>query len=263
MTFGSDDRGAPSSLRGWLSEVYFPAVLAGALEPLLLRLGARATLDEPMIGHAAGLEQLAENLGQMSKKLAEANSTWERYAFVTGIDRDMTEGILSFDREDLRIALPVAVVAERRKSREVELRVYCRSRELPRSLPRNPPFIPPLPALVPDNVRALLDCFSAGDAKGAAALFDGASFTREPTARQREGREAIEHGFASLLGAGVELFPTGTADDGRHCLVEGALLRVGGTQVRPIHSLFVLERSDQGLFRSLRIYDDALASTEG
>lgn len=262
MSFGSDDRGAPSSLRGWLSEVYFPAILEGALEPLLLRLGSRATVDEPMFGKSVGLEALAEHLAQLSKRFTETKATYDRYAFVTGIDRDMTEGTLAFDRDDLRLALPVAVVAERRKSREVELRVYCRGRELPRTSPRAAPFIPPLPAVLPDNVRQLLDCFASGDAAGAANLFDAVSFTREPTARQREGRDAIELGFKSLIGEGVELYPTGSADDGRHCVVEGALMRVAGSQIRPTPSLFVIERSDQGLFRSLRIYDDALASTE-
>lgn len=262
MSFGSDDRGAPSSLRGWLSEVYFPAILAGELEPLLLRLGSRATLDEPMFGRSSGLQDLTEHLQNIAKRLAETKATYDRYAFVTGIDRDMTEGTLSYDRDDLRLALPVAVVAERRKSREVELRVYCRARELPRSAPRNPPFIPPLPAVLPDNVRQLLDFFAAGDAEGAASLFDPMSFTREPTARQREGRDAIQAGFQTLIGTGVELYPTGMADDGRHCLVEGAIMRIGSAAIRPAQSLFVLERSDQGLFRSLRIYDDALASLE-
>lgn len=262
MSFGSDDRGAPSSLRGWLSEVYFPALLAGELEPLLLRLGARATLDEPMFGTSTGIDGLRAHLEQIAKRLGEAKASFERYAFVTGIDRDMTEGILSFDRDSLRLALPVAVVAERRKSREVELRVYCRARELPRSAGRGAPAIPPLPTVLPDNVRQLLDFFSAGDSHGAAALFDPMSFTREPTARQREGRDAIEAGFRTLIGSGVELYPTGMADDGRHCIVEGALMRIGPAAIRPTHSLFVLERSEQGLFRSLRLYDDALASLE-
>lgn len=263
MSFGTDDRGAPSSLRGWLSDVFFPAILAGELEPLLLRLGQRATLDEPMFGKNTGLADLAVHLQQIGKRLEETHATYERYAFVTGIDRDMTEGTLSFNREELRLALPIAVVAERRKSREVELRVYCRARELPRVAPRNPPVLPPLPAVLPDNVRALLDAFGAGNAEAAAALFDAESFTREPTARQREGRAAIEAGFRSLLGpAGVTFFPTGAGDDGRHCLVEGALLQIHGAEVRPTPSLFVLERSEQGLFRSLRIYDDALASLE-
>ena len=68
--------------------------------------------------------------------------------------------------------------------------------------------------------------------------------------------------FRSLLAGGVNFFPTGMGDDGRHCIVEGALLSVHGAEVRPTPSLFVLERSDQGLFRSLRIYDDALFSRE-
>ncbi len=262
MSIGSDERGNPSSLRGWLSEVYFPAILAGDLEPLLLRLGARATLDEPMFGRSTGLADLATHLERIRTRLAESKAHFERYAFVTGIDRDMTEGTLEFDREELRLALPIAVVAERRKSREVELRVYCRARELPRCVGRSSPNLPPLPAVLPDNVRQLLDAFAAGDAAGAAALFDTASFTREPTARQREGRANIEAGFGPLFGAGVDFYPTGMGDDGRHCIVEGALMRIHGAAVRPTPSLLVLERSDQGLFRSLRIYDDALASLE-
>ncbi|MBK6463776.1 MAG: nuclear transport factor 2 family protein [Myxococcales bacterium] len=262
MSIGSEERGNPSSLRGWLSEVFFPAILASELEPLLLRLGARATLDEPMFGRSSGLADLSAHLERLREKLAETNAKFERYAFVTGIDRDMTEGTLEFDRAELRLALPIAVVAERRRSREVELRVYCRARELPRCTGRAPLSLPPLPAVLPDNVRALLDAFAAGDPVAASALFDPASFTREPTARQREGRANIAAGFVHLLAGGVNFFPTGMGDDGRHCIVEGALLRVHGAEVRPTPSLFVLERSDQGLFRSLRIYDDALFSRE-
>lgn len=262
MSIEAEDRGNPSNLRGWLSEVFFPAVLAGELEPLMLRLGARATLDEPMFGRSAGLADLTAHLERLKEKLLETNARFERYAFVTGIDRDMTEGTLEFDRSELRLALPIAVVAERRRSREVELRVYCRGRELPRCAARAPMNLPPLPVVLPDNVRALLDAFAAGDAVAASSLFDAASFTREPTARQREGRANIAAGFGHLVGGGVDFFPTGLGDDGRHCLVEGALLRVHGAEIRPTPSLLVLERSDQGLFRSLRIYDDALSTRE-
>ncbi len=264
MSLDPKGSGGTSSLRGWLSDVYFPAILEGALDPLLLRLGARATLDEPMFGRSSGMPYLADHLSELARRLGEAKTTYVRSAFVTGIDRDMTEGVLTFETAAteggalVSTSLPVAVVAERRRSREVEVRVYCRARKLPRFAAREPPSLPILPAVLPDVVRHMLDAFTRGDAQEAASLFDPESLVREPSGKSHEGRSAIQSGFERLLSGGVDFYPIGSADDGRQCVVEGALLRLGGAHIRPIGSLLVLERGDQGFLRSARIYDDAL-----
>src|SRR5690242_15879161 len=110
------DRGPPTSLRGWLSDVYFPAILDSALGPLSIRLGPRATVDDPMFGRTTGLPALDAHLKQVSEWLSKSGAVYTRGLFTTGIDRDVTEGRLAMKIDGAAVDLPVAVVAERRRS---------------------------------------------------------------------------------------------------------------------------------------------------
>ena len=116
-------RGTPSNLRGWLSEVYFPALVSSQAHPLALRLGDRATVDDPLFGRCEG-PGIATRLEAMATWMAIRDASYEKFAFVMGSDRDVTEGWLTLTAEGARVRIPVAVVAERRKEREVELRAY-------------------------------------------------------------------------------------------------------------------------------------------
>src|SRR5438477_489755 len=66
------DRGPPSALRGWLSDVYIPALLDSSdrdksLEALANRLGAKASLDDPLHGRATGLPAIRALIGASAK----------------------------------------------------------------------------------------------------------------------------------------------------------------------------------------------------
>ncbi len=60
MLDSKDDKPAPTSVRGWLSDVYFPALLEPSLSARARLLGNHASLDDPLFGHAAGAQPIAE-----------------------------------------------------------------------------------------------------------------------------------------------------------------------------------------------------------
>jgi hypothetical protein len=247
------DRGPPTALRGWLSDVYFPALLdvekpEPSREALASRLGAKATLDDPILGRAQGLPAIRALLDASSAWLRKHDAKYARVAFTTGVDRDVTEGTLSLTLPDKTLDLPVAVVAERRKSREVEVRVYFAAQSVgggaeARSLePASVNDPAPLAPAVQDFLAAL----GRGDRDAALAAFE-----EEGAARDARGLEHAKSGGAlrayfETLGP-LAFARAGSADDGRTCALEIATAKP---------SLFVFERGDSGLVRALRIYGD-------
>jgi hypothetical protein len=265
MFDSNDDRGAPTSLRGWLSEIYLPAILDGQRESLAKRLGARATIDDPLHGRVSGLPGVEQLLEKTQAWLEERRATFQKGAFSTGIDRDVSEGVLTLQHGGKTVDLPVAVVTERRKSREVELRVYC-SRKLVAAGATRPRLVPtasdlPLPKLVSDHVDAL----RAGSLDAALACFESDGTFVEADGRsaaKQDGtlRAALQGLLGTTQSPGCELQAGGYADGGRTCALEYTLVRLGGRDVTAQGGLLVYERGDSGLIRTLRAYDDGLAA---
>jgi len=149
-------------------------------------------------------------------------------------------------------------VAEKRKSREVELRIYFATQAVTGKRLVRAPLVPAdaegaLPQVVADH----LDALRKGDPAAALACFqaDGA-------ARDARG---VEHAKAGDLksfyerrfgGSGLTIERGATADDGRTCALEYTLSKVAGNDVPPQAVLAVYERGDSGLLRSVRLYDD-------
>src|SRR4051794_21314929 len=119
-----DGRSPPSALKGRLADVYVPALVSGALEALSRRLGNRATIDDPLYGRASSLSSIDPLLTRVAAYFAEAGATYEHVCSTTGVDRDAAEGRLAMTIAGEARALPIAIVAERRRLREIELRVY-------------------------------------------------------------------------------------------------------------------------------------------
>src|SRR5690242_6098753 len=103
------DRDAPSGLPGWLSEVYLPALVSAQADQLVRRLGDRATIDDPIFGRATGMPALARYLDEVAAWLSKHDGAFDQVAFVTGSDRDVTEGTLSLTFEGRRVKVPVAI----------------------------------------------------------------------------------------------------------------------------------------------------------
>jgi hypothetical protein len=262
------DRSPPAGMRGWLSDVYLPAMLEvmereKALDSLSKRLGAKATVDDPIHGRAKGLAGITEHLRKTSNWLLDHSAKYERLAFTTGIDRDVTEGTLSLEFESKTVDLPVAVVAERRRSREVELRVYYATlpidgakRTRARLVPNNPE------TLVPPPVGDFLAGLAKGDIKAIEAAFEADGSVRDARGLSHaKGDGALRTFFDTLVaggafGGGLEIELGGSADDGRSCALEFTLVKARGSDVAPQAGLLLFERGDSGLLRSARLYGD-------
>jgi hypothetical protein len=260
------ERGAPSSLRGWLSEVYFPALVACAPEPLTQRLGDRATVDDPIFGRTTGMPALQRYLEEVAAWLGKHAATFDRVAFTMGSDRDVTEGTLGLTFDGRRVSVPVAVVAERRKEREVEVRLYYSTRPINGAHAVRSPLLPQDDQIaVPPPIDAHLAALAKGDVQAIVASFEIGATLRNPAGevftREADGgslRAFYERLFGAASGVGgVDLLNGGRADDGSTCALEYTIVKMRGKGVPAQAGLAVYERGDSGLLRAARVYEDA------
>lgn len=136
-----DERSPPSALKGRLADVHVPALVSGSLEALTRRLGNRATIDDPLYGRAASLASIDPLLARVASYFAEANATYQHVCSTAGLDRDAAEGRLVMTVDGVARELPIAIVDERRRLREIELRVYFSARGAPTSRRPRPPLV--------------------------------------------------------------------------------------------------------------------------
>src|SRR5258708_1462340 len=258
-------RDAQIGLRGWLSDVYFPTLVSAQAAQLKRRLGDRATVDDPIFGRANG-PALTRYLEEVATWLSQRQGVFDKVAFVTGSDRDVTEGTLALTFEGRRVQVPVAVVAERRPEREVELRLYYSTKPIKGTRAVRSPLLPQDDEVaVPPPVAAHLDALSRGDVAGIVASFqigatlrDSAGGTHACVSR----RGALQASYQRLStpdgarGGGVLLLKGARADDGRTCALEYTVVRVRGKDVAPQAGRAVYERGESGLLRSLPVYED-------
>jgi hypothetical protein len=260
------ERGAPSSLRGWLSEVYFPALVSADAEQLVRRLGDRATVDDPIFGRKSSMPALEQFLQEIAAWLGKHAASFDKTAFTMGSDRDVTEGNLELTFEDKRVAVPVAIVAERRPEREVELRLYYSTKPITGTHAVRSPLLPQDDqVLVPPSVAAHLEALARGNVAAVVASFENGSTVRDPEGgshHKTDDGATLYRFYEQLLGAGgggragIEVLKGARADDGRTCALEYTVVRVHGKGVAPQAGLAVYERGDSGLLRAARIYED-------
>jgi hypothetical protein len=260
------ERGAPSSLRGWLSEVYLPALLASQPEQLALRLGDRATVDDPIFGRTTGMPALQRYLEEVAAWLGKREASFDKVAFTMGSDRDVTEGTLGLTFDGRRVSVPVAVVAERRKEREVEMRLYYSTKPINGAHAVRSPLLPQDDQIaVPPPVAAHLAALAKGDVPAIVASFEIGATLRNPAGevftREADGG-TLQAFYQRLFGApagggGVEVLNGGRADDGSTCAIEYTIVKVHGKGVPAQAGLAVYERSENGLLKAARVYEDA------
>jgi hypothetical protein len=254
-------RGTPSSLRGRLSEVYFAALASSLATQLTLRLGERATVVDPLFGQATGMADVGARLESIAKWLAAHDASFDRFAFITGSDRDVTEGALTLTMDGQRVLLPVAVVAEKRREREIEVRSYYSTRKVRSGpVPARIPLIGDDALALPPPVAAHFDAIGRGDVQGVVAAFEVGGTVRGPdgeTHAKLEGGGPLQAYYERVLAnGGIGLRKHGRADDGSTSVFEYTVVRLQGKEAPPQPGLAVYERGESGLLRTVRVYDD-------
>lgn len=251
----SDER-SPSSLRGRLADVYVPALVDstkhGGLDSLGKRLGNRATIDDPLYGRASSLASVEPLLANLAAYLAKHKASYRHRASTTGVDRDLSEGVLELEVGGEPHEMPIVVVAERRRLREIELRVYYAPPEAPPNRrPRVALTIPPAFTPLPQLPAHVADALRKGAVERVLAAFEEGARIVAPDGTSHPKKDGKMSRFISELGAGVELDVAGSADDGRTCGVE-AMLHLSRREPSP--AVLAFERGDTGLLRELRLY---------
>ncbi|HXX67911.1 MAG TPA: hypothetical protein VEK07_12045 [Polyangiaceae bacterium] len=257
----SNGRTPSASLRGRLSEVYFPALVTAQSEALAHRLGRRAIVDDPFFGRSSGLADLRRDLAEMARWLTARDAAFECFGLVTGSDRDVTEGTLALSLAGERVRIPVGLVAERRRERAIELRAYYaieRLRDPPN--PRRETLSSDVIA-VPPPVAAHIDACARGDVSGAIASFELGGTVRDARgvthAKLEPSGGPLAGYYQRLLSdGGIELLANARADDGRTCALEYTVVKLRGQDVAPRPGLAVYDRGESGLLRTIRVYDD-------
>ena len=263
------EREGTSGLRGWLSDVYFPALVSVQAEQLVRRLGDRATVDDPIFGRANG-PALPRYLEEVAQWLSKRGAAFEKVAFVTGSDRDVTEGMLALAFDGRPVRVPVAVVAERRPEREVEIRLYYSTEPIKGTRAVRSPLLPKDDEVaVPPPVAAHLDALARADLAGIVASFEPGGMLRDSAGRtfvRDESGGALRAFYEKALApsgpggpGGLLVLKGARADDGRTCALEYTVVRARGRDVAPQAGLAVYERGESGLLRALRIYEDVEA----
>jgi len=248
----AEDRGAATTLKGRLADVYVPALVSGALQALSRRLGNRATIDDPLLGRASTLSSIEPLLEKTAANFAEMRATYRHIASATGVDRDVSEGVLVMNTSSGPSEIPIAVVAERRRLREIELRLYYATGGAQRKV-RAPLIDGSSDVAVPQIVAHVLEGFRKGAVERVLAAFEESSRFVDPRGKAHPKRDGSMATFLAALGDRIELVPAGVADDGRNCCVEAIVTRLGPLQDDEPAALS-FERGDSGLLRELRLY---------
>jgi len=261
--FDDDAERPPTSLRGRIADVYYPALLGDGEDALGVRLGARATVYNPLTGAATELAPIRAQLRAVATWLGDHFATYAHASTLVGVDRDVSEGVLGLRKDERHVELPVAVVAERRKAREIDVRVYHATRRLGvwQAARTARPRADREQGIAPD-VAEHLAALRLGDPDAVVAGFeaDGALRDGSGAAHTRASGKLREYYVRLLQSArgGNDWVPIvqSCADDGRTCAIEYETEKLRGEESAPKEGLIVFERGDNRLFRSVRVYDE-------
>jgi hypothetical protein len=256
MTSGDDEERGSSNLRGWLSDVYFHALAQGQADKLAIRLGSKATVTDPAFGRAEGLGPITALLEKQAAWLGAHKAEFRHARFTSGADRDVTEGVVRHDDSGTagargkRVEFPVAIVAERRRAREVDVRLYFPAETLGEGRELPAPLAVPGDAAIAPEARALLLALNSADESALRVELELSATYVDPSGQTHQGDD-IHGKLLAPNRSGVVFHPVGSADDGRVAAVEGNW-RDGDSFAGA--GLWVFERGDGGLVSRIRLY---------
>lgn len=241
---------------------YFDGLMTGETDALVESFAFVPELHEPIRGRVKGACAFSSFASDTSSWLQQHNVSVEDVAHVVTDRHGFEEVVLHFDAQNGPVALPVAVVADRRSDGRIEeLRLYFSNWLLSGRHVNRPPLLQPDPELrEPDVVGDYQRALAAGDAEAILAAFEPDGYAREPAGGRHvhRGREGLRSFYELLFsnGGGIPLEHCAVIDDGRSCALEYNVVRWGRTDLPPEAGVAVYERGGSGRLAAARIYDD-------
>ncbi len=243
---------------------YFDGLIAGELNPLLSSFAAEPELHVPLRGRIRGTRAFEAYASETSSWLKRLNAVVEDVAHVTTDRHGFEETVLQLDGEgeDERIALPVAIVADRVADGKLkELRIYFSNWPLAGEHVNRPPLLQPDPRIdISDVVGDYQHALAKGDIDATLAAFEPDGYAREPAGAQHvhRGRDELRSFYRGLFSndGGIPLEHCAAIDDGRSCALEYNVVRWGKSELQPQAGVAVYVRGPSGRIAAARIYDD-------
>jgi hypothetical protein len=248
---------------------YYDGLMSGEPDALIRSFAAEPVLHDPLHGRVRGALAFAAYVAELRSWLAAVNMSFQPVDDVITKTRAVEEVVLHLEGDAGRVAVPVAIVADRGSDGRLhELRVYHSLWRLRGYHVHRTPMLQPDPQLRPSDVvaeyqRALAD----GDVNAILATFEPDGHAREPAGADyvHRGVDGLRAFYTQLFsnGGGISLEHCGMVDDGRMCALEYNIVRWGEAELPPEAGVAVYVRGESGLLTAARIYDDADPPTGG
>ena len=241
---------------------YFDGLLTDELGALVDSFAGEPEVHHPVRGRIKGARAFTALVAETREWLADRNVEIEDAGRVHTERHGFEEVVLHLDGHDGRVALPLALVADRRGDKRIEeLRMYFSSWPLSRAHANRPPLLQSDPELHLDGVVAEYQrALAAGDVEAVVATFEPDGYAREPAGGRsvHRGADGLRSFYERLFsnGGGIPLEHCAAIDDGHKCALEYNVERWGRTELPPQAGVAVYERSPNGMLTAARIYDD-------
>jgi hypothetical protein len=267
MLYRGDQAAPPTFLRGWLSSVFLPTLLRsdegdGALQALSSRLGSRAVVEDPIFGKADSHAAVQRRVVDLARWLKEHQAEFTNMQFTPGSDRDACEGALRLRQSGRHHSIPVAVVAERRPSREIHVRTYFSTLLLEASsnVP-SPELADQAVPVLPTPVSRFFDAMAAGNLEAVQGTLSSHGGLRDGRGASHGCSDGSARSFLQgLMGAcgdaGWRFRPHGLASDGRRCAVEVVLTHARGRPSPARRGVISCDLGESGHLEEVRFYGD-------
>jgi hypothetical protein len=242
---------------------YFDGLMAGEQDALLESFAGEPELHDPVRGRVKGRRAFEAFVADRNAWLAQRGASVEDIEHVITEQRGFEEVVLHLERQNGRVELPVAIVADHRSDRRIdELRIYHSTWGLTGRHAHRPPLLQQDPELrISDVVGEYQHALAAGDVDAVLATFEPDAYAREPAGGEyvHRGRDGLRSFYELLFSndGGISLEHCAQVDDGRACALEYNVVRWGRAELRPQAGVAVYVRGQSGKLAVARIYDDA------
>ena len=242
---------------------YFDGLLAGDPDALVRSFAGVPELHHPIQGRVRGVEAFTRYVRATADDLRARNAEVASIDLIVTGPRTIEEVVLSYDGDEGRVQLPVAIVADRQRDGLIdELRIYFSTWPITGGHAARPPLLQVDPGLdEPPIIAEYFRALAAGEIDALLATLEPEASIREPSGEAFVHRGTAAHRemyeFFFSNGGGVQLQHGSCTSDGRATALEYNVVQWGTTVMAPQAGIAIYVLGGSGKIAEVRIYDDA------